>query len=400
MKLGIVLSNDWELFGDGSGDYFEVQHRPLAEMLAVCDDFGAKLTLMAEIGQQWAHEQLAAIYPWASEVCAAWREALRETVRRGSDVQLHLHPQWLDAHWTAGRWHLNLDKWATGQLSYKELVTTLKRGKDDLQSLLRPSRSSYECVAFRAGAYCVEPSANVIAALRKVGICCETSVTKGCVSEGEYDYRDAHSHVLPWWIGTESVKFAGAAADLMELPIASVRLLESPLLRRATGFRYTRWPSSEERLWQAKRDRVLAARYPVSRRATNLKHTGRRTPVMRARGALLRHSPVQLDYDVLPASVFVDLVERLAADKTVATWYEARRRKLGYEFPLPIVTSGHTKTMHDCGNLTRILKLLRQRFGQRLVFLTMQEAVDLLQTVMSSAHSFEPRAVVNGKSAA
>jgi hypothetical protein len=44
MRLGLVLTNDWELYGDGSGDYFEVQERPLRSLLRAAEDYGAKIT--------------------------------------------------------------------------------------------------------------------------------------------------------------------------------------------------------------------------------------------------------------------------------------------------------------------------------------------------------------------
>ena len=58
MNLGLIITNDWEVFGDGSGDYFELQHKPLEALLKVVEEYGAKLTVMAEVGQQWAHQTL------------------------------------------------------------------------------------------------------------------------------------------------------------------------------------------------------------------------------------------------------------------------------------------------------------------------------------------------------
>jgi len=77
MKLGLIISNDWELFGDGSGDYFEVQHRPLEALLQTVEDHGAKLTVMAEVAQQWAHQRISPHAPWAREVVEAWESILR-----------------------------------------------------------------------------------------------------------------------------------------------------------------------------------------------------------------------------------------------------------------------------------------------------------------------------------
>ena len=92
MKIGLVLSNDWELFGNGSGDYFEIQHHPLQQLLDVVEGHGAPLTVLAEIGQQWAHQRLGQQESWAHDIACAWESILQDTIRRGSDVQLHLHP--------------------------------------------------------------------------------------------------------------------------------------------------------------------------------------------------------------------------------------------------------------------------------------------------------------------
>ena len=38
VKLGLIISNDWELFGDGSGDYFKIQvkdQKPMDTQLRV-----------------------------------------------------------------------------------------------------------------------------------------------------------------------------------------------------------------------------------------------------------------------------------------------------------------------------------------------------------------------------
>ena len=81
MKIGLILSNDWELFGDGSGDYFEIQHKPLESLLSTVENHSAKLTVMAEVAQQWAHQKIREQEPWADEVVFAWEAMLKETIR-------------------------------------------------------------------------------------------------------------------------------------------------------------------------------------------------------------------------------------------------------------------------------------------------------------------------------
>ena len=135
MKLGLIVSNDWELFGDGSGDYAEVQHQPLEALLQTVEDHGAKLTVMAEVAQQWAHQRIAPHAPWAHEVVEAWESILRETIARGSDVQLHLHPQWLHARYEQDAWHVDYDQWAIGDLDRASIESHLREGKQYLDRI-------------------------------------------------------------------------------------------------------------------------------------------------------------------------------------------------------------------------------------------------------------------------
>src|SRR5262245_19077263 len=158
MRLGLILTNDWELFGDGSGDYFEIQHRPLEDLLGVFAKYNAKLTVMAEVGQQWAHQRIGDREPWARNVVEAWESILKKTIRNKHEVQLHLHPQWLDAEYKDNKWQVNLDNWAVSSLPSETTGKIFKKGKLYLENILKPVAPSYECIAFRAGAYCIQPS--------------------------------------------------------------------------------------------------------------------------------------------------------------------------------------------------------------------------------------------------
>ena len=167
MKLGLILSNDWELFGDGSGDYFEIQHQPLHALLNTVEQHGAKLTVMAEVGQQWAHQKISNDQPWAGEVAESWEAILKETIEKDHDVQLHLHPGFLDATYENNKWRLNYSHWAISSLEPPVMESVLKEGKQYLEGLLCPINPDYECIAFRAGDFCIQPSGTVIRRLLK-----------------------------------------------------------------------------------------------------------------------------------------------------------------------------------------------------------------------------------------
>jgi hypothetical protein len=368
MQLGLVLTNDWELYGDGSGDYFALQHRPLQALLHAVEQHGARLTVMAEVGQQWAHRAAGATHAWARDVADAWDALLQETVARQSDVQLHLHPQWLDARWDGGRWRLNFDRWSVAALAPALLRATLIRGKRYLEDLLQPVDPAYDCVAFRAGAYCIQPSGAVIAELVRAGFRCDSSVSKGLHQPPFYDYRDAHSDVLPWFVG-DDVRRRAHDGELLELPIYARAALDAPLLRKLLSpALYYRLAfgvglDAADRRWLSEQRRRKMRQYPPSRRP----FWGRqRTSPAWWLAQVVSRNAIQLDYDALPPRVFVKFLESLYAE--VAT---SRLDGL----ILPVVASGHTKDMHDTDNVRRILEAIETRLPGRVVYWTLAEAI-------------------------
>ncbi len=372
--IAVVLSNDWELYGDGSGDYDTLQGRPLAAMLDVLDRAGAKLTVMAEIGQQWAHRELGSSAPWARAVADAWDAAMRETVARGHDVQLHWHPQWLAAVHADGRWRLDMDRWALSRVEPGLRLQMLKRGKADLETLLRPVRADYACVAFRAGAYCIQPSAGVIEALIAAGFRADTSVTKDGVADGFFDFRDAPSHLVPWRIGREVTQAAGtdAAGRPVELPIAAWRTRGSAAWRRLLP------PALYYRLAFGATVPPVELDWIARNRAASLAAQSGRGGPARVRALpvaaktwrwwldkLLARETVQFDYDFLPASALVAGIGRAV---------KACGGETG-ERPFPIVLSGHAKNMQDTDNLARTVDAIRREFGSDAVFWNLRDAV-------------------------
>ena len=391
MKIGLILSNDWEVFGDGSGDYFVVQHRPLEECLDVVGKYGAKITVMAEVGQQWwGFKRLGEQEEWASEIANVWEEILCETIRQGSDVQLHLHPQWLDAKYVNKKWELNLNKWSIARLDPLEAEEALRQGKQYLEELLKPVDANYQCHSFRAGAYCIQPSTHIIPILQKLGFLCDTSVTKGYRDTEFYDYRNAASNMIPWF-AKEDVRYSSKdATGLLEIPIYSFKMIDSFSLRAVLGksrsrnlfykLNYGVSYVRKDMEWFAERDRIRAERYPVQNRPYQSpmhKLKGLFSSVEGLLSTVIWPTTIQLDYDYVPPNVFVKGIERLFK----SSW--AKRHK-NDDIVLPIMASGHVKNMHNADNLDRILELMNKTFEDQLMYWTLTDAVNYWTSLTSS----------------
>jgi hypothetical protein len=372
MKIGLVLTNDWELFGDGSGDFFDIQYDPLMKLLPALEQYGAKLTIMAEIGQQWAYKELAKNDKKADKIANTWEDAILKTISRGHDVQLHYHPQWYGANYTDQKWYLNMDQVVLASLGKEKIDEIIKNGKEYLEFLLKPVAPDYKCKAFRAGAYCIQPSENVIRSLIENGIKCDTSVTKGLYNEGLYDFRRAPHNFIPWSIERDVNSISKNKHEIIELPIYSFDKLVSEALRKfypKIFYRlfYGNAISNSSIEWIKERDYRKAVLYPVKNRF--YKKSEKRSIFWYFR-KIISKSSVQLDYDYIPAEIFVGIIEKI---------YKNINNKFQQKTDIfPIICSGHIKDMPNINNISTILKLISDSMSNEVEFITLSEAIDII----------------------
>jgi hypothetical protein len=393
MKLGLILTNDWELFGNGSGNYFDIQYKPLKDLLGIIDDFKAKITVFAEVAQQWAHQELAVKEDRAKKITSAWEFMLQKTIKMGSDVQMHLHPQWLNAKYRDNTWHLDYNHWALASLDYKTMKEKLIQGKQYLEKILKPIDKNYECIAFRACGFYIQPSKATIHNLVEAGFKCDTSVIKGLYDPPYIDFRKAYSNCLPWIASREDVNLRSNNKDgIVEIPIYSRELIDIPILRKVVTlkrgsfkealycFHFGANAVSEADLgWLKERERIKNERYPESLRKGKIQskkesETSFLQLLRKIFTKIVRKNLFVLDYNDLPPKVFVKCIK------------EIRKQKIYLTNPnniIPIVALGHTKGMHNCENIKKILYEIKKTFSdEELIFWTIRDAVSFWEQAL------------------
>ena len=222
-KIGLVFTLDYEIHGNGSGEFENWAYFPTSQMLNVLDTYGAKLTIMAEMGHYWAMKKYKELFQRDIDL---FESQLKDAVRRGHDVQLHFHPQWIDAKFADGNWHLDFSRKTIERLchSYDEAYLYLKKGKDDLEQLLTPVNSNYKCICFRSGFLQMQPSENMIKALENAGFLSDTSVSKGMKADDSLrllDYTSAYSRYHPWQTSDSEICNSDENGEIIEFPILS-----------------------------------------------------------------------------------------------------------------------------------------------------------------------------------
>lgn len=223
--LSVILSSDYEIHGNGEGCPLSLMVEPTARMLRQFDEYGAKLTIMADIGEIIRFKEHAETTGKDDFHYQKITEQLKEAVAHGHDVQLHIHTSYFKARYENGQWQQDWSEYNFAGLPYDRLSEVIRIGKDFLDNLLRPVNPNYRCEVFRAANWAMSPSRDAVRALAENGIRIDTSVFKHGRRDGlvSFDYSGAYSNIVPWRVDENDICRRAAAGKLLEFPIYSER---------------------------------------------------------------------------------------------------------------------------------------------------------------------------------
>jgi len=242
----LLLTLDYELYGDGSGDVFKHIVEPTNKILEIVHRYNAKLTFFFEVVEYWKLKEeweRGNRMGYQDNPVVAMEEQIKEAYRQGHDVQLHIHPQWVDAEYRDGMWHLNLGEWGLGGYVREgeySLVNLLQKGKQTLEDLITPIDPEYRCIAIRAGGYNIQPSEEIVTSMMSVGLKIDTSIYPGGKETGRlsnYDYSAISPDLGMWHVGKRLEE--NGDLEIQELPIVAfpmVRFYKYFTKERLSGF--------------------------------------------------------------------------------------------------------------------------------------------------------------------
>lgn len=300
----LILTVDYEIFGNGHGCLTHCVLDPAELMMRIAEGFDARLTFFVEALEFMAMER----YEGDRDV----RKQLRRAVNAGHDTQLHLHPQW----WEAGRentgWKLEIERWRIGDLESSLVAAMVAAGKSWLEQAV--DSSTCECVAFRAGGWCIQPSESVVQALTNFGFLVDSTVAPGFrnPSRGEWhDFRNVPD--LPWWRVSGDVCQESEDGKLIEVPIVTSRI------------------DRLKHLSAVKRHRAVNGGLAEGCVGNYQGPDGSSGRINAIASKLLRLGLVMLDFSSMPTEILIAITEQ---------WI-SHHESTG--IPVPIVAIAHTK---------------------------------------------------------
>jgi hypothetical protein len=219
--LNVIFSLDYEIHGNGDGCPNDLMVEPTNRLLNLLDRYGAKLTIMADIAEilkfrEYKEQNGRDDYHYEAII-----GQLKDAVRRGHDVQLHLHCSYFNARHENGKWQQDWSEYNFAGLSRERISEVLRIGKTFLEEQLQPVDPNYRCYAFRAANWSVSPSRNVVRALIENDFEIESSVFKYGHRSGlvNFDYSSAPSNLVPWFADEEDICRRNDSSNLLEVPI-------------------------------------------------------------------------------------------------------------------------------------------------------------------------------------
>lgn len=270
-----------------------------------------------------------------AEDAARVEAQLAQAADAGHKLQLHLHPQWLDAKRVDGEWRLDFSRWRIGDLGKEDIVSLVGSGMEYLRSVAG-SDPSHLCT-FRAGGWAIQPARETLDVLASHGVTMDSTVAPGCrhSARGDwYDFRRCPD--APWWAISEDVCRVSDSPALIEVPIATAavgRLEHARALREHRS--HPALPEGCEGSYEGPNSRLQSLMGKV--------------------GKAMRMGRVMLDFSTMPSWLLIRICE------------DYRRRYRDVPGPVPVVAIGHGKnfTAHSESNLRQWLSWVDQQADMR-----------------------------------
>ena len=197
MSKKILLTFDYELFLYQSGSLENCILKPVQELLSLFDKLNIKGVFFIDI-LYLKMLRKDGLKEDENKFC----KSIHTLVEKGHQVELHLHPHWLDATYESNKkeWNLsNSDKYRLQSLSPTELEDVFTEGYNLLTDLCKQVDNDYKITAYRAGGLCIQPFDVLQPLFEKFDIKIDSSVASELKSESKahfYDFTKAPKQAI------------------------------------------------------------------------------------------------------------------------------------------------------------------------------------------------------------
>ena len=331
---------DYEIHGNGDGDPMHLMVEPTYRLMNLLEKYGQRCCIMADVAEILRFREY---YEQTGEdkfSVLAIEKQLQEAIRRGHDVQLHIHSSYFRAKWDGKHWDQYIEEYNMAALPYERINEMVQQCTQYLNNLLRPIKADYRCHIFRAANWSMMPTPHIYEALVNNGIDIDTSVYKGGKQGGNvcYDYTTAFDALYHYPASRWDINNYDPNGKITEYPIycemhsawyflSFIRLFR---MIRAKFHRHKKVESqkSKDRFAQSQESKVESQESKDNSQESKVE-----SQKSRANRSMFGKSPWKMDFNQATARQLIKAFERI----------QERSRRT--EMPIvDVVLIGHSKS--------------------------------------------------------
>lgn len=223
-KKKVILTFDYELFlGQDTGTAQKCIIEPTNIILDLLKKYNARgiffvdATYLLKL-KETGHKDLKVI-----------KDQIYRIVKEDHNIELHLHPQWLDAYKTGeNRWSFkSFDRYSLHSLKKNEINRIFNDSIKLLEELIHNGNKKYKLTAFRAGGWAIQPFDTIKKYFNENNIVFDFSVNPGLYSKSGscafYDFCDTDTD-LDFWRFNDDPCISVKKGKFIEIPVSTLQI--------------------------------------------------------------------------------------------------------------------------------------------------------------------------------
>jgi hypothetical protein len=311
-----IFTLDYEIYGNGEGSLRELVYEPGEVLREIFRKWNARFVNFVEVGEFEKIEEYG-----TDPAIDLVKRQIQTLHRDGFEIALHLHPQWSNARYDAGKWVLDYSEYNLCTLPQTRIAQIVDRSLGYLRRLV--GEPSFKPLSFRAGNWLFQPTQTAARILSERGFKIDSSVFKGGLQHNQcLDYRRARRNGYYW-------RFSGNVND----PDPAGTWIEIPIYTEMVPF------------WKMRTSKRMGFKgsFGIAGQKTKQK-------LNRALDFLRFRYPLKLDFCRMTLDELTSMVEGvLRKDREEPDIYR------------PIVAIGHTKDLTDPQTVDAFLSFLQTK---------------------------------------
>lgn len=150
--MNIYITLDYELFvNDNTGDVEHCLLIPSNEFMDVCDKYGVKTTFFVDAAYLYRLDEFKDQYASLNKDLELVSQQIRNMVKRGHKVALHIHSQWYYANFDGSHWQMDFEHYKLSDMPQEKADELLIKSLNLLKEI-----SGQPIDSFRAGGYSIQ----------------------------------------------------------------------------------------------------------------------------------------------------------------------------------------------------------------------------------------------------